>query len=142
MGNLNAFLAENAIKAENEKVVVSKRFIDEKGNPIKWEIRTISSDEDESIRKECTKRVPVAGKHGQYTRETDIELYLSKMAVACTVFPNLNDSQLQDSYKAMGAEQLIKAMLLPGEYSTYLETLQKINGFNETMDDLMGDVKN
>lgn len=142
MNGLKAFLAENAVKAENKKVVVSKRFLDEKGHPMEWEVKAISSEYDEALRKNCTKQVPVTGKKGQYTRETDIELYLSKLAVTCTVYPDLHNKELQDSYGVMGAEKLLKTMLLPGEYSTYLETLQKINGFDETISDLMEEVKN
>ena len=48
---LTAFLAENADQIENEKYVVSPRFRGEDGQPIPWEIRCISSAEDEALRK-------------------------------------------------------------------------------------------
>ena len=56
MGNLSAFLAENALKVENIKHIVSKRFVDEDKKPIEWEIACITSSEDEALRKDCTKR--------------------------------------------------------------------------------------
>ena len=71
MSNLSAFLAQNALKVENVKHVVSKRFVDENGEPIPWEIRCITSTEDETLRKACTKRVPIPGKRNQYTQEVD-----------------------------------------------------------------------
>ena len=104
--SLSAFLAENAVPVENIKFVASKRFLGEDGNPIPWEIKTITGTEDEALRKSCAKRVPVPGKKNQYQKETDYDLYLGKLAVACTVFPNLNDKELQDSYKVMGADGL------------------------------------
>ena len=94
--SLSAFLAENAVPVENIKFVASKRFLGEDGNPIPWEIKTITGTEDEALRKSCAKRVPVPGKKNQYQKETDYDLYLGKLAVACTVFPNLNDKELQD----------------------------------------------
>ena len=112
---LSAFLSENAIPVENIKFAASPRFVDENKKPVEWEIKTITGTEDEALRKSCARRVPVPGKRNQYQKETDYDLYLGKLAVACTVFPNLNDKGLQDSYKAMGAEALLKAMLTPGE---------------------------
>lgn len=142
MGNLSAFLAQNVVKEENTKYVVSERFVDEKKKPIPWEIKAISGTEDEALRKECTKRVPVPEKRGQYNKETDYNEYLAKLAVTCTVFPNLHDSELQDSYKAMGAEDLIRKMLLPGEYANYLEKVQEVNKFDISTDELVEEVKN
>lgn len=85
MGNLSAFLAENALKVENIKHIVSKRFVDENKKPMEWEIACITSSEDEQLRKECTKRVQVPGKKNQFTQETDYNLYLGKLAAKCMV---------------------------------------------------------
>jgi hypothetical protein len=142
MGNLSAFLAENAKKVENIKHVVSKRFIDENGNPIKWEITCITSQEDEALRKNYTKRVQIPGKRNQYTTETDYNLYLGKLAAKCTVFPNLNDAELQNSYGVMGDDALLKVMLTPGEYADYLTKIQEVNGFDTSFDELVDEAKN
>ena len=58
MGGLSCFMAENAEKRENKKLVVSERFKDEKGL-VKWEIRPIGAEEDEELRRSCTRRVPI-----------------------------------------------------------------------------------
>lgn len=142
MGNLSCFLSQNAVPVENKKFVVSKRFIGPDKKPVEWEICPISSSEDELLRKECTKRVPVPGKRGQYTQETDYNLYLGKLASRSTVFPNLNDKELQDSYHAMGADALLKTMLTAGEYAGYLEKIQQVNGFDVPMDDIVEEAKN
>lgn len=140
--SLSAFLKQNAVKVENEKYAVSKRFLDDKGKPEKWEIRAITSAEDEEIRKSCTKKVPVPGKRGQYTQDVDYNAYVAKMCVACTVYPNLNDKELQDNYGVMGAESLLKAMLLPGEYGDYAAKVQAICGFDQSFQDLVDEAKN
>lgn len=141
MSNFTAFLAQNALKPENEKVVVSKRFIED-GKPIEWEVAAITSDEDDQLRKENTKRMPVPGKKGMMVPETNYTAYLAALAVKCTVFPNLHEKELQNSYGVMGATELLKKMLLPGEYDEYLATIQKINGFDAGMDEVVEEAKN
>ena len=139
---LSAFLSENAIPVENIKFAASPRFVDENKKPVEWGIKTITGTEDEALRKSCARRVPVPGKRNQYQKETDYDLYLGKLAVACTVFPNLNDKGLQDSYKAMGAEALLKAMLTPGEYAAYVEKVQEVCGFSTPIQEEVDEAKN
>lgn len=141
MSNLTAFLAQNVIKVENVKYAASKRIVHE-GKPVEWEIGSITSDEDELLRKSCTKRMPVPGKRNMYTPETDFSQYLVKLAVRCTIFPNLNDVELQNSYGVMGAETLLKVMLSPGEYGDYAAKVQEINGFNVPLEDAVEEAKN
>ena len=86
--------------------------------------------------------MPVPGRKGQYQRETDYDLYTGKLAVACTVWPNLNDAALQDSYKVLGAEALLKAMLTNGEYANYVEKVQEVCGFTTTFQEEVDEAKN
>ena len=122
--------------------VASKRFVDKDGNAVAWKIKGIDSDLDESIKKECTKRVPIAGKRGQYNMETDTDKYIGKLCVACTVFPNLNDAALQDSYGVKTADALIKKMLKPGEYTEYKAKVMEVNGYDMSMEELVDEAKN
>lgn len=142
MSNLSAFLSQNVVKVENEKHEVSNRFLDTDKQPIKWEIQAISSQEDEVLRKSCTKRLPIPGKKNQFTNETDYDKYAGILAVKCTVFPNLNDAELQDSYGVMGADALLKKMLLPGEYADYMQLVQKINGYDQSFEEKVEEAKN
>lgn len=142
MGDLSCFLAQNALKAENVKYIASKRFHDDSGRPVEWELRVVGSSEDEALRKDCTKRIPVPGKRGQYTQETDYNQYVGRLAAVATVFPNLNDKELQDSYHVMGADALLKAMLTAGEYAAYLEKIQQVCGFDVAAEELVDDAKN
>lgn len=142
MSNLTAFLSQNAIKVENVKYVASKRFVNEDGKPLEWEIASITSEEDELLRKSCTKRVPVPGKRNMYAPETDFNAYITKQAVKCTLFPNLNDVELQNSYGVMGGEALLKVMLTPGEYADYVSKVQEVNGFDIPLEDAVEEAKN
>lgn len=141
MSDFSVFMAGNALKGDTVKFVASKRFV-VKGKPVQWEIKAIDSDTDEAIRKECTKRVPIAGKRGQYNNETDTDKYIGKMCVACTVYPNLNDAELQDSYGVKGADALLKKMLLPGEYTEYKAKVMEVNGYDMSMEELVDEAKN
>lgn len=142
MNNLSAFLAQNAKKIDNESYVASPRFIDPETNlPVPWEICCITAAENAAIRKSCMRTVPAPGKKGQYTQEFDANGYLSKVAVRCTVFPNLNDSELQNSYGVLGAEALITAMLTPAEFEDYSTKVLNVNGF-KSGDELVDAAKN
>ena len=66
-----------------------------------------------------------------YIPKLNYSEYLKKLVARCVVFPNLNDKELQDSYGVMGAEDLLSAMLLPGEFNTLAEEVQSICGFDK-----------
>lgn len=142
MNNLKAFLAGNAIKVENIKYAASKRFVDEEGNPIQWEIKTISNIEDEEIRSSCTKMIQAPNRTGAYVPEVDFNKYAGKLAATCTVYPDLLNAELQDSYGVKKDDDLLKTMLTPGEYIKYITKVQEINGFGSTMNDLVEEAKN
>lgn len=141
MSDFSVFMAGASAKPETVKYAASKRFV-ANGKPVEWEIKPISSDLDEAIRKECTKKVPVPGKRGQYNQETDTDKYIGKMCVACTVYPNLNDAELQDAYGVKSADALLKKMLLPGEYTEYKAMVMEVNGFDMSMEELVDKAKN
>lgn len=140
--SLAAFMAENAVKVEVVRTVASKRFVDSDGNPVEWQIGAITSDEDEELRKSCTKKIYGKKNSAKYTIETDFEGYVGKLAARCTVFPDLSNAELQDSYGVTSADKLLKTMLLPGEYTEYCRKVQGANGFDITMDDLVEEAKN
>ena len=101
-----------------------------------------NSKDDELLRKLAMKKTQIAGKRGQYTQEIDTNKYIGLLACACTVFPNLNDAELQNSYGVMCADELLKAMLLPGEYADYLMKVQEICGFDKSTQELVDEAKN
>lgn len=139
--SLSAFLAQNVKKVENTFYPASNRIVDAEGKPVDWEICCITATENSRIRRSCFNTVPVAGKRGQYTQEFDANLYLAKICVRTTVFPNLNNKELQDSYGVMSAEELITTMLTPGEFEDYSTKVMETNGFTDEKD-LVKEAKN
>ncbi|MCL2083511.1 MAG: phage portal protein [Oscillospiraceae bacterium] len=129
--NMNAFMANNAQPMENQRIAVSPRFTDDNGQAIKWEICAISSKEDALLRKDAVKVIAQPGKRGSFSKELDLERYIAMLASRCTVYPNLNDAQLQRSYGVRCAEELLGAMLLPGEYEEYTSKVREVCGFQK-----------
>ena len=112
---LEAFLRQNKKERETIKFPASKDFVDENGKPIDWTIRPLTSREAENIRKQVN-RYRKGG-----TVEIDNALFNRKVAATCTVYPDLKNAELQDSYGVMGEEELIVEMLdNDGEYQTYV----------------------
>ena len=138
--NLSCFLEQNAIPVSNVKFLASKRFLDDESNPVMWEIKAVKNELDEELRRTSAKRV--SEKKGALISEVDHSLYLCRLAAECTVFPDLSDAALQDSYGVMGKENLLKAMLTPGEYSDYLLKVQEVNGFNIDFSEKVNTAKN
>lgn len=137
MSGLKAFLKQNKKKTENVKVVASRDFTGEDGKPLEWEIRPLKTKEADKIRSITTS----IGKDGKVTPDT--AAFNRIVAARCTVFPNLNDTELQDSYGVMGAEELIQEMLdKDGDYQKYIKEILKISGFETTDAQLTKDVKN
>lgn len=131
--SFNAFFKEKAKRPENIKVAVSDRFVDEKGEPIKWEIRAISAKEDDEIKVECTKMVMLPGKKDQYTMQMDGIEYIAKLTAACVVYPDLYDAELQDNYKVKTPVDLLGELLFPGEKTELTKVAQKLCKYETPM---------
>lgn len=143
MGELNRFLKKNKKAKEHLLIAATKSLTDENGEPLLWEIRPLSTKEDAGIRDECTVDVQVTGKPGVFRPKFSGNKYLAKVAARCVVYPNLNDKELQDSYGAMGADQLIQEMIDdPGEYNSFMNKIQEYNGYAETFQDKVEEAKN
>lgn len=126
------FMKKNKIKKEIKKYAPTKSLLDEKGNPLKWEFKAISTIENEKLRDECTTEVPVKGKYGQSKIKLDTNLYIAKLITACTVVPDLNNKALQDSYGVYGSVNLLRELVdNPGEYTELTMFIQELNGFTD-----------
>lgn len=137
--SLSAFLAQNVEKIKVVKFVATDR-IKEDGKPVEWEIGCITGAQDTALRNQCTRQVQV--KKHQYQDKLDINVYMTRLAARCTLFPDLNDKALQDSYGVQDAESLLCTMLSPGELSKYELKVQEVNGFDVPLDDLVEEAKN
>lgn len=133
MSSLNAFL--NPVKAENQEIIVSKRFI-ENGEPVPFVIRPISQEENKQIIKKFTKR----DKKGVET--FDRTEYVSALTSSAVVFPDLKSAELQKAYGVLGESALLQKMLYVGEYAELSQAVQNLGGLDVDINEDIEEVKN
>ena len=142
MSNFSKFMKANKIQKENVMHPVTKSLVDENGEPLLWEIKPLTTKENERIRELCTVDVPVKGKPNQYRPKVDMDKYQTKLVCAAIVSPDLNNAELQNSYGVMTPEDLIKDMVdNPAEYTDLMVFIQQLSGF-KTLQEEVDEAKN
>jgi hypothetical protein len=130
-------MKSNKIQKKNVMHPVTKSLTDENGEPLLWEIKPITTRENEEIRESCTVEVPVKGKPNLYRSKTNMGDYQVKLMCAAIVEPDLNNKDLQDSYGVMTPEDLLKEMIDdPAEYTDLMMFVQEISGFTSLQEDV------
>ena len=143
MSGIALFLKKNKIQKKNAKYAATKSLCDENGNPLEWEIRAISTIENEKLRESCTVEVQVPGKPNLFRPKILSGKYVAAMLAASVVYPDLQNKELQDSYGAMTPEELIQLMVDdPVEYNDFAEFVQNFSGLDSTMQDKIDEAKN
>jgi len=119
MSNLSLFLKKNKKIRENVKYAATKSLCDEKGNPLEWEFKHITSSEYDDLWAKCT------GDNGKL----DWKRFRECLIASCTVFPSLDSAELQDSYGVMSAEELIREMVDdPTEFNRLYSFVDRMGG--------------
>ena len=143
MSKFSRFMKANKIAKPNEKYAPTTTLQDENGKPLKWEFKQITSKENEALRDSCTIEVPVKGKPNLFRPKLITSKYLMAMIVKSTVFPDLYDKELQDSYGVMTPEDLVYAMVDDaGEMQDFQLWMQKFQGFTKSLDEKVDEAKN
>ena len=143
MSKFSQFMKANKATKENGFYAATKSLCDEKGKPLEWEFKHITSKENEDIREGCTIEVQVTGKPNMYRQKLKASLYIQRMIAASVVMPDLYDAGLQDSYGVKTPEDLLLAMVDdPGEYNDLAAFVQKFQGFNVSFEDKVDEAKN
>ena len=126
MSKLSAFL--HPVTSDEEKeIVISKRFVDEKGDPIPFKIRAITQAENDQIIKASKRSVKVNGVMQEKLDTTEMS---RRLVVEGTVYPDFRDSELCNGYGTMNPYEVPGKMLLAGEYSNLLAEINKLSGFD------------
>lgn len=143
MSSLNRFLKQNKKVKENVKYAVTKSLTDENGKALEWEIKPLTTKENNALQEECTVEVQVKGKPNMFRPKLDSQEYLKKMLVASVVDPDLYNSELQDSYGVMTPEDLLEEMVDDvGEFTAFVSFVQELNGFNVGLSEKVEEAKN
>mgnify|MGYP003940141993 CR=1 FL=1 len=133
MSSLKAFL--NPIKPENKEVIISDRF-QEDGKPVPFVIRPITQKENELLVKKHMKK----DKKGN--EFLDRINYTYDLVANSVVFPDLKNAELQRAYGVLGEIELLKVMLLAGEYAELAQQVQKLSGLDIDINEEIEEVKN
>jgi hypothetical protein len=143
MSKLSLFLKQNKTVRENVKYAATKSLCDEKGVPLEWELKPLSTAQNEAIQEACMTEVPVKGKPNMFRPKLDTSAYMKKSICACVVEPDLHNVELQNSYGVMTPEDLLMAMVdNPAEYQELAKVVQKMNGFDVSLDEKVDEAKN
>lgn len=135
MNSLAAFL--HPVKAENKKVVISKRFVDN-GKPVEWEIRAVSESENDALERKYTKTNRKTG-----VQQLDRVAFGHALTAAGVVFPDLSNAELQKAYGTLGAENVLEKMLTVGEFAKLSEEVSTLSGLDTNdINEQIEDVKN
>lgn len=134
MGKLTEFLTKNKMETGVTREVEIKPF------PHPFVIKSITQAESTQIRKSCTVTEFNKRTH-QKQSNTDSQLYLTKLVIACTVDPCFKDAELQAAYGVLGAEELVERLLTPGQFAALVSEIEEINGF-DSMPELIDEAKN
>lgn len=118
MSNLSLFLKKNKKVRENVKYAATKSLCDENGKPLEWEVKPLNSREYDQLMADCS----------DDKGKMDWVMFREQLITACVVEPNLNSSELQDSYGVMSAEDLLRAMVDdPLEFSAFYKFVDNMS---------------
>jgi hypothetical protein len=138
---MKSFMKGQAKETKSEFVIVSKRYTDEEGKVIPFEIKAIPTERIEQLQDECT--IPVYKKRQKVDEKLDVKRFAGRMAVESTVFPDFKDPELLASYGLIDPVDLAKAVLnVGGEYIEWVQAVQRVNGFDEDFEELVEEAKN
>ena len=137
MSDISRFFKRNKAVKANTSYVATKSLCDENGEPLKWEIKPVSSKENEEIQESCMYEVQIPGKPGQFRQKIRTSAYIRKLVAASVVVPELRDAQLQNSYGVNTPEELVHEMIDDsGEWNNFVQFINDFNGFTSLQEDI------
>lgn len=137
MSDISRFLKKNKTVKSNVFYSATKTLCGEDGKPLDWEIKPISTKENERIQESCMLEIPIPGKPNQYRQKIKSSEYMTKLIAASVVYPDLYNAELQDSYGVKTPEDLIQEMVNDsGEWNAFITFVNNFNGFVSLQEDV------
>lgn len=135
MSVLSAFL-HPVTTTEEKEVVISKRFVDEKGNPAPFKIKAITQEENDKLVKAATRVEEKNGRRVEYLDSVD---FARRLVVASTVSPDFSSKEMCDAYGVVSPLMVPGKMLLSGEYNRLMDEITSLSGLSSNLEE---EVKN
>ena len=132
-------MRQNKKPKENAFYAATSSLCDETGSPLQWELRHITSKENEELRDSCMAEKTEGKNRVQRLKTAE---YIAKVIAASVVKPDLYNAELQDSYGVKNPVELLYALVDdPGEYGRLAAFVQQLQGF-ETIEEKAEQAKN
>lgn len=130
MSRLSSFLKENVGEVESTKdVTISERFSEP------CQIKLLTPKEYNKIQDMSTQ---IIGKKPVFSTTT----YNFELVKASLVEPDLSNSDLQDSYGAMGEDDLLNIMFTGAEFNNLVLAVNEFNGITKSTEEKLEEAKN
>jgi len=133
---IQEFLNKNKVIGLTEEVAVSNRICDEKGVPLKFKVKTISSKDYDELRNKNMNLNPVGNEYNFSSAGFQIDLIIK-----CCVEPNFKNKENLDAVGASSPKEYVNAVLLPGEIDKLANKIAEVNGY-KPFNDLVEEAKN
>ena len=131
MSALSAFL-NPTVTSEEQEIIVSKRFLDEKGKPAPFRIRSLTQEENFACSKAATRNIKV---NGGYQEKVNQNEYISRIIVAATLEPDFASAEVCEHFGTKDPIQVPGKMLLAGEFAKLSAAILELSGFEQNLDD-------
>lgn len=112
------------------------------GKPRKMKFKAVSAALGDEIRRKSRR---TTFHKGQKLVETDQDEFVDRLITATTVYPDFKNAGLQDAWGVTGELELFRAMktkMSDGEYAELTSIVNGINGYDQSMEDRIEEVKN
>lgn len=129
--DISYFYKENKREQETVSYVATNDFINPNtGEPLEWQIRPVTADEDAMIREACT-TTKENRRTGVINELFDDNKYLLGLTARGVVVPNLKDPGLQKSYGVKAETSLLRKMLNAGELQSLALKVVEVSGLDD-----------
>lgn len=120
-----------SVKGITKKIIVGDRFKDENGKDMPFTIKALTSSVLDTYRDNAREGNSFnAGK------------YNAAVVIAGCVYPNFKDAESVKSRNLNTPEEYLRDVLLPGEVDVIALEIQKLCGYNTSVNELIEEAKN
>lgn len=140
--DLSFFLPGKLEDVQEVSHVISDRFKNDKGEVIPFIFKAITTERVDELEEACT-IVMKNGKGKVVGSRVDNKRLMSRIAVESTVYPNFRAEEMRKAHGTEDAVEIARRVLsVAGEYSEWIVQATKVNGFDDTLEDLEEEAKN
>lgn len=134
--NLQDFLNQNIVEGLTREISLGDRFIDEKGDELRFRIKAIGQEQFNELKRRAT------------TFDKKGRMIIDEGALSClivienTLNPSFKDMESLKKLGCVNAQAYLSKVLLAGEIEALASEILKLSGFNDNINDMAQEIKN